>query len=201
MSLFLWDLPIVYPIKLLIVLIHEINHVIMTVLTGGSVHKIIFSLELYGSTITSGGNEILIAASGYLGSLLVGLILFYSANNERLRNWVSTILSIIILIAAVNLIQGGLQIFLSLIFGLFFYAAPRYLPETVTTYIYQYIGLTSCLYIIADIKQDLLTTSLRETDTQILEYLTGFPAILLGIIWFIFSIILVALIIKSRYIK
>lgn len=60
-----------------------------------------------------------------------------------------------------------------------------------------FIGLTSCFYIISDIKQDLLTTTLRETDTQIIEYLTGIPALAIGFFLFLLSILLVGFLIKK----
>jgi hypothetical protein len=73
------------------------------------------------------------------------------------------------------------------------------MSERVNYYFFRILGLVSCLYIIVDIKQDLLTTSLRETDTQILEYLIGIPAFLIGGIWFIISLFVVYLLIKKSY--
>ena len=62
-----------------------------------------------------------------------------------------------------------------------------------------FIGLTSCFYVVADIKQDLLTTTLRETDTQILEYLTGVPALAIGFFLFLLSILTVGILLKNIY--
>ena len=66
---------------------------------------------------------------------------------------------------------------------------------------FKLLGIISGFYVIADIKQDLLTTSLRETDTQVLEYLTGFPALLFGFIWFAISIGVVVIVFRKSYLK
>lgn len=198
-SLIFWETPIVYPIKIFIVLMHEINHAIIAIFTGGSVESIRFSLNLSGLTITKGGNLLLIASAGYLGSLILGVLLYLSADMMRLRKWLTAGLSITILVVTVNLIEGGVQIFLSLLIALFFFILPRYINEKFIKLFLKFIGLTSCLYVLVDIKQDLLTTTLRETDTQILEYILGVPALLIGFIWFIVSIIVVVFMIKKSF--
>jgi len=198
-TLFFWETVLVYPVKIFIVIIHEINHALMAVLTGGKVNSIFFAFDLSGFTSTSGGNVIFIAAAGYLGSLIFGALIYLSGENKKLRKWFTLCLSIIILIVAVNLVKGGLQIFLCIFVALIFYLVPKYLNDKINSILLKFIGLTSCLYVIVDIKQDLLTTTLRETDTQILEYLTGIPAIIIGMIWFGISIAALFMLVKRSY--
>lgn len=196
-ALLFWDSYFIYPIKVFIVLLHEISHALSAILTGGKVVSIKFSLDLSGSTVTSGGSQIFIAASGYLGSLAIGSLLLLSSKYISLRKWFTPILSLIILLVAVNLIVGGIQTFICLIIAGVFFLVPKYFGETINRYLFKVIGITSCLYVIADIKQDLLTTTLRETDTQILEYLTGIPATLIGTIWFFVSISIVYFLVRK----
>jgi hypothetical protein len=200
-SLILWDSSIIYPIKIFVVLLHEISHAIAAIVSGGSVESISLDLNLAGNTVTKGGNQILIALSGYLGSLIFGLLIFVSAGSKNIRKWTTTILAIIFLLVAVNFLQGGLNIFLTLIIALLFYFLPRFANENLLKFFLLFIGLTSCFYIIADIKQDLLTTTLRETDTQIIEYLTGIPALAVGFFLFLLSILLVGFLIKKIFVK
>ena len=198
-SLLLWDSPIIYPVKIFVILLHEISHAVAAILTGGSVEKIILDLHLAGNTITKGGNQILIALSGYVGSLFIGSLILISAKGKNLSKWLTTILAIIIFLAAVNLIQVGVQIFLSILIALIFYFLPRFANEKIIKLFLMFIGLTSCFYVVADIKQDLLTTTLRETDTQILEYLTGVPALAIGFFLFLLSILTVGILLKNIY--
>ena len=195
--LLIWDTSFVYPIKIFVVLLHEISHAIMTIFTGGTIAQIKLNSNLSGITQVKGGNQILIAASGYFGSLIFGSLLFLSSKYYKLRIWFSTILATILLLSAINLIKGGFIIFITLIIAVIFYILPRYLNEKVNKIALMFIGLTSCFYVIADIKQDLLTTTLRETDSQILEYLTGIPAITFGLIWFLISIAVVYFLIRD----
>ena len=183
-SLLLWDSQIIYPVKIFVVLLHEISHAIAAIVSGGSVEKIFLDVHLSGSTITKGGNQILIAVSGYIGSLIIGSLIFISADSKNFNKWLTTILAIIIFLVAVNLVQDSLLIFFSILIALVFFFLPRYANDKIAKIFFMFIGLTSCFYVVADIKQDLLTTTLRETDTQILEYLTGIPALVIGFFCF-----------------
>jgi hypothetical protein len=72
----LWPIPILNPIKLLVVLFHETSHVLAAWLTGGEVYGLALNSAGAGLTLGAGGNEVLIVAAGYLGSLLFGVILY-----------------------------------------------------------------------------------------------------------------------------
>lgn len=198
-SLLLWDSQIIYPVKIFVVLLHEISHAIAAIVSGGSVEKIFLDVHLAGSTITKGGNQILIAVSGYIGSLIIGSLIFISADSKNFNKWLTTILAIIIFLVAVNLVQDSLLIFFSILIALVFFFLPRYANDKIAKIFFMFIGLTSCFYIVADIKQDLLTTTLRETDTQILEYLTGIPALAIGFFLFLLSILIVGISIRRIY--
>lgn len=191
-----WESKIVFPIKLFVVLIHEISHVLAAVLSGGEIKFLTFNLNLSGQTIIKNGNAVLLAASGYLGSLMVGSMIYLTSFYPRFKKWFLNILVLIILIVTINLIQGGIQIFLGLLVSAFFFIIPRYFPEFLANIILRFIGLVSCFYVLADIKEDLLTSTLRETDTQILEYITGVSATAIGLSWFLISAAVVFLLIK-----
>ena len=179
----------VFPIKLLVVFLHEIGHTIAAYLTGGKVNYLTFNLNLSGKTIIEKGNSIFIASSGYLGSLLIGIFLYLSSYSEKLKKWFLNILFFLVLIITINLVKGGLQIFLGLLVSALFFIIPRYLPNRISNLILRFVGLASCLYVLADIKEDLLTSTLRETDTQILEYITGISSTLIGFFWLLISIL------------
>lgn len=72
----LWPIPILNPVKLLVVLFHETSHVLAAWLTGGEVYGLALDPTGAGLTLGAGGNEVVIVAAGYLGSLLFGAILY-----------------------------------------------------------------------------------------------------------------------------
>ncbi|MBK7106226.1 MAG: M50 family metallopeptidase [Ignavibacteriae bacterium] len=198
-SLFLFDTFLLFPLKLFIIIFHEISHVLAGIISGGKINYLTFDLNLAGKTSIEGGNSIIIASAGYLGSLIFGSLLFLSSFSIRFKKWYLSILALVVFIVTVNLVKGELQIFLGLIASLILFLIPRYLPEKISKLFLQYFGLVSCLYIISDIKEDLLTQTIRETDTQILEYLTGISSNVWGFIWFIISIIVMLFLLKFTF--
>ena len=42
---FLWDTPVIYPLKIFVVLLHEISHGIAALATGGSIERITLDAE------------------------------------------------------------------------------------------------------------------------------------------------------------
>ncbi|MBK8945948.1 MAG: M50 family metallopeptidase [Ignavibacteriae bacterium] len=198
-SLFFFDSLILFPIKLFIIFFHEISHVIAGIVSGGRINFLTFDLNLSGKTSIDGGSSLFIASSGYLGSLIIGSLIFISAFSNRLKKWYFNILALITFITSTNLVKGDLQIFLGIIVSILLFLIPRYVPEKFANPFLQYLGLISCMYITTDIKEDLLTQTIRETDTQILEFLTGISANLWGLLWFVISIFVVIFLLRYSF--
>ncbi len=131
LSVMFWNTSIVYPIKIFVVLLHEISHALMTILSGGTVTFIKLDSSLAGLTLAKGGNPILIAASGYLGSLFFGSLLFLSAKHVKFRLWYTSVLALVLFLSAVNLIKGEFVIFFTLIISVLFFITPRYFNEKI----------------------------------------------------------------------
>lgn len=196
--LFIWESPIIFPIKFFVILLHEIAHAITTILTGGEVKNIYIDFNLAGITESIGGYFPLIASAGYFGSLITGLFIIISAYNVKVCKYFCYSLSLIILLTTTNLLHGEIQIFLGLCFTIFFLFVPKNFNKSFIKFVLKFLGIVSCFYVITDIKQDLLTTTIRETDSQILENITGIPAILIGLLWFCISIL--AIFFTTKYI-
>jgi hypothetical protein len=71
----LFAAPLVYPLRLLTVLLHEGGHAIAAILTGGRVVEIAVSAGESGHTVSTGGIPFVITSAGYLGGLTAGLLL------------------------------------------------------------------------------------------------------------------------------
>ena len=67
-----WDSFVVYPLKILVVLFHELSHGLAAIVSGGAIERIELSVEQGGVCYTRGGSSFLILNSGYLGSLACG---------------------------------------------------------------------------------------------------------------------------------
>jgi hypothetical protein len=200
-SIIFWDSYFIYPIKFFVIILHEISHAIATIVTGGVVKSILISFDLGGVTQTNGGNSIIIASAGYLGSLVIGAFLFVSAYDIKIRKITLTVLSVVLLLSVVGYMQGNIQVFFGLLISIFFFLLPRYLNEIIVSYFLKFIGLISSLYVLTDIKNDLLTTSIRETDAQVIEFLTGIPSLVIGFIMLVISLAVVYVVIRYSLVK
>ena len=72
---------ILYPIHLLVTFLHELGHALGALITGGNVLALQVNEDGSGWTKTAGGNLGIILMGGYLGSALLGNILFYIGAN------------------------------------------------------------------------------------------------------------------------
>jgi hypothetical protein len=200
-SIIFWNSFIIYPIKFSVILFHEISHGIISILTGGKIAEIQIYSNLSGSCITVGGVEFLIASAGYLGSLIFGSVLFLSAYDHKKSLWSTTIISIILILFAISYITSTAGIIASFVLAIILFISPRYLPKSAHSYIMKILGLVSCLYVLVDIKSDLLTLEQRQSDANILQAITGIPAFAWAILWLGISTAVVYLLMRKSYSK
>jgi len=140
---------ILYPLTLLVTFLHEFGHAFGALITGGEVDSIQINQDGSGWTKTIGGNRPVIIMGGYLGSAIIGNILFYIG--ARLKSWVKPA---IVLLCLSMLITGLIwynSIFTTGILLLF--SAVILLLGFKTNFgreILMFIGLVSIIYIIQD---------------------------------------------------
>ncbi|HEX2867230.1 MAG TPA: M50 family metallopeptidase [Ignavibacteriales bacterium] len=199
-AFFYWDSFVTYPVKLLVVLLHESSHGLMTLITGGRIIEMQITYQLGGACIAKGGNSLFIAPAGYIGSALLGALIFASTKNFRFSLGVCNVLAIIFLLLVVLYIKTIFGILFTLGFCVLFFLSPRFLPKFLHFFLLRVIGIISCLYVIIDIKEDLLTSGAHRTDASILASLTHIPAIGWGIIMFLISVTVTLILIRD-YLK
>jgi len=200
-SFLFWDTYLVYPIKLFVVLIHEISHVISAILSGGKVIAFNIGFDLSGKCETENGNNIFIAASGYLGSLLFGLLIFYSTYNKKIGKWLLIIIAIIILIISVSLMQNFSLTLLAVLYSVLLFVSAFFLQIRIDSLILKVLGMLSCIYVLFDIKEDILSTNSAISDASILSDLINVPTIVIGLVWLIISLAGIFLVMKLSYIE
>lgn len=187
-SFFLWDTNFIYPIKLFVVLLHELSHAFATILSGGKIIEMNIGFDLGGRCEAEGGNTILIASAGYLGSLLWGLLFFLSPNNKKTGFWIIITISALILITTLSVSTNSTFLILSLILSSLLISSAFYLQIPIVTILVRSIGLISCVYVLVDIKDDLFYNSSAISDASILSSLTNIPVSLIGLSWAVLSI-------------
>jgi hypothetical protein len=201
-SLILWNTPVIYPIKLFVVILHELSHAIMGIITGGKITAMSAGLDLSGKCQVEGGNQIAIASVGYLGSLLCGILIFIAPNNLKSGKWI--LISFAIIILSISLITSYTNltfVILSIISSLLIILSALYLRINIVSILVRAIGLISCIYVLFDIKEDLFSRGDVITDVTIISSLTGIPGILISTLWLVFSFFMIAIVIRYSYKK
>jgi hypothetical protein len=181
----LWDTALVYPLKIFVVLLHEVSHAIAVVATGGTLDRITLDPLQGGATYFRGGNAFLALSAGYLGSLLWGGALFTAGRDKRVRtDWVNGAIGVLVILLTVFYVRSGFGVAFGIFFGGAMVAASRNVGATWNRRLLLTIGLTSALYAVLDIKSDVLDRPELESDAYMLAELTGIgSATTWGIVW------------------
>ncbi|KAF0153239.1 MAG: hypothetical protein FD143_316 [Ignavibacteria bacterium] len=200
LSFLLWNTFLVFPIKLFVVFLHESSHAITILLTGGRIAEISLGFDLGGKVTALGGNEIAIASSGYLGSLLFGLLIFIISDLQKVRRYIFLVLAVTFFLITVlasptlDFILIGLITIVMLVFFAFF------VRILFVKLIAKSFALVSAIYVLIDIKEDMLAKEFA-SDAQILAGLIGVDQVIISFVWIAVSILLIWLTLKHSYRK
>ena len=189
---YLWSSPAMHPIKLMVVLFHEMSHGLMAMLTGGDVVSIVITADEGGACETEGGIETAIVSAGYLGSMFFGgLILFLS----RARHSVPVVFGLLTLtlVAAVATVlrDDYSRTFASCLAGAFVVIG-FIMPPSIGAFCMRALGTFSCLYSLFDIYWDVLANHGPEAainDAVAFSELTGAEPQTVGMAWLFASVV------------
>lgn len=180
----LWDTRIIYPLKILVVFLHEVSHGIAAVATGGSIAGIQISSNQGGVCQCGGGIRFVTLTAGYLGSLSWGVAMLLVVRAKRIWHLVTLVgLGVMVLTVSLMYIDGGFGMTFGLLLGLTLLGIAKYLPSEIQTMTLTVMGLTSCLYAVWDIKSDVIDRPGIRSDASMLAELTGVPTVFWGILW------------------
>lgn len=184
----LWTTPVVYPLKLFVVLLHELGHAAAALATGGEVRAIVVTADEGGLCRCPGGNAFLTLSAGYLGSLGWGALLFVLG--MRAGRWTRVVTGTIgVAVVALTLlyVRNVFGFGFGVVFGVALVASARALTARTNGSLLAGLGLTSCLYAILDIKSDILDRPHLPSDASLLADLTGVPTAAWGILWILIA--------------
>lgn len=181
---FLWLTPVVLPLRLFVVLLHEISHAIAGLATGGVIERIVLYSNEGGATYVRGGNAFIMLSAGYLGSLLWGLALIElaSAKAKRARVVLASLGGMVLLVALLFVRNLFGFLFAGAFGAMLVYASRRLKPKGVSV-VLLVLGLTSALYALLDIRSDIISRPHVQSDARMLAELTGVPTLAWGLAW------------------
>ena len=187
-----WNSIILYPFRLLVVLIHECGHAIATIATGGRVLEIRINPNEGGVAITQGGIRWIVLSAGYLGSAIFGVLILYLSLFRNVRRYILKGLGVIILLVILFYVRDLFTLGYSLVTALVLIFIGIKSNATLELYLLQFLGITSSLYALFDIRSDLLHLSPNPmSDASQLAQITFIPALIWGILWAILSVFLI----------
>jgi hypothetical protein len=180
----LWPTVWIYPLKIFVVFLHELSHAIAGVATGGTVQRITLDPYQGGATYVHGGNAFVMLSSGYLGSLVFGLGLLFAARAKAsLARTVALSLGALLLGATILFVRNGFGFVFGLLFGIALIVAARKLPPGGVVVLLTALGLTSALYALLDIRDDIIARPELKSDANMLADLTGIHTLAWGFLW------------------
>lgn len=181
-----WSTPLIQPIKLVVVLFHEMSHGLMAILTGGKVIGIWITPEEGGACETEGGLPLLIVGAGYLGSMFFGGAILHLS---RFRAFVPLVyggLALMLVSAVVTVLQDSYsRTFAAGLVGTFIVLG-FVAPPVLGGFALRILGTVCCLYSIFDVYWDILSERGAQTlqnDAVVFSRLSGIDVQTVGLSW------------------
>ena len=189
---FFWTTIFVWPLRLFVVLLHEVSHGLAAVLTGGRIVSIELSPQEGGLCTSAGGWPFVISSAGYLGSALFGALFLVLGvgGKPRTHRTVTTLLGAALLALTLVYVRSAFGFVYGLVAGALLLAVARWLPEGASSFVLRLLGVTSLLYAPWDIVSDLILRSVPASDAGALARMTGIPALAWGVLWLAASVVI-----------
>ncbi|MCB1201908.1 MAG: M50 family metallopeptidase [Leptospiraceae bacterium] len=204
MLMFFWENPVMIPLKVFVVYLHEISHALAALMTGGDVLMISIRWNESGYIRSAGGIFPIISLAGYLGSVLWGSTMLHLAMRGRGMRAISMLVGATLLIFTLipdSVPLPGDERLTKTVAGLFwgctFVATAAFFPRINHFLLFFMGGLTS-LYSIYDL-DDFFAGKVLETDAGILaKYFLGDSALVI-VVAYLIAIFVAALSIAILY--
>lgn len=192
----LWNYPVMYPLKMLVIFLHEASHAFATLLTGGEVLELSLNPQEGGHVTSRGGNGFLIASAGYLGSLFLGSLLLILALKSTADRVVVGLLGVIMLVLAALYVRAPFPLAFCIGGGVSALLSAHFLGRRFNDLLLRVIGLTCMIYVPHDIFSDTLSRSYLRSDARILAESYGGTTMLWGGVWLAISMVFLIFIAK-----
>jgi len=192
----LWQTPVVLPLKIFVIFLHELSHALATLLTGGSVVELSVSPQQGGHVISRGGSRFIILTAGYLGSLVLGALLLLAALRTQADRLIAGACGAVLLGVAALYARDLFALFFCIATGAVLIAIARFLPRQVSDMVLRVIGLSSLIYVPYDIFDDTIARSALRSDARMLAEEIGGTTLMWGGIWLILSLWVIYLVVR-----
>ena len=188
----LWQTPLVTPLKILVVYLHELSHGLAAIATGGDIEQINVSPNVGGFALTRGGSRFVVLSAGYLGSLLIGVALLMAALRSEADRYVMALLGTVTLLVTALYMRDAFTIAFGALTGAAMLACAKWLSHAVNDLALRVIGLSSMIYVPYDIYDDTIRRPHLRSDAYMLADEIGGATMLWGGLWLAISLAVIA---------
>lgn len=187
-AIYLWDSPVLWPLKLLVVMMHESGHALATLLVGGSVDRISIAGDQSGQCLslvpTTAFAKIVVYSAGYVGSAIAGGALLLATLRFKVRRGVLFATSVWLLAMTVLYVRDLFTLAFCVGTALLVGAAAKWLPEDLVDVFNLFLAAFSALYVVFDVRDDLWRAGDHViSDATLLADVTWIPALVWAAIW------------------
>jgi len=192
-GLVLWDSPVLWPLKVLVVMIHETGHAVASLLVGGTVDRISVSGNEAGQCLSrlpdSALGAMVVYSAGYVGSALVGGVLLLSTYRYRVRRWMLGAAAGWLVVMALLYGRDLFTVVFCLGTAGALAAAARWLPSDLVDVVNLFLAAFCSLYAVFDLRSDLWDGATRaRSDAALLAQITYVPAVVWAALWTLASL-------------
>ena len=194
--------PFILPLTYFNTHIHELAHALAALVTGGMPQHIIVNADGSGATPILGGNILLVASAGYMGSTIFGGLLILGSRTEKTARttlyatFALFVLSVLLLVRVnpVGIISG-------ILWAAALGASAKYLKNDSLIFLTRFLGLSLCLTSFQSFLTllQLTATTTSHNDAMLLQQATMIPAILWTLAWITLSAIALFATLKSAW--
>jgi hypothetical protein len=188
-----WHSPLLWPLKLLVAMMHESGHALATLLVGGQVDQVLLRADESGACLsripTGFWAKVTVYSAGYVGSALAGAGLLVATWRFGLRR--SALAATCVWLGVMGVLYAGDLFTLGFCIGTaaLLGAGARWLPDAVVEWLILFIAAFSALYVVFDLRDDLWDHRVRSiSDAALLAAVTPLPAIVWAALWTLFSL-------------
>lgn len=197
-SWYFWDSPVLWPLKLLVVMMHESGHALATLLVGGSVDRIHLAANESGlclSRIPTGVfNQIAVYSAGYVGSAVAGALLLLATFRFQARRWVLGAAGVWLAVMGVLYAGDAFTLMFCVGTAVVMALCARFLPAGAVDALNLFLAAFTALYVLFDLRDDLWNSAVRaQSDAALLAQLTWVPSIVWAALWSLLSVGLLGL--------
>ncbi|MCP3097660.1 M50 family metallopeptidase [Myxococcus sp. K15C18031901] len=195
---YFWYSPVFWPLKLLVVMMHESGHALASLLVGGSVDRIHLAANESGeclSRLPPGVlRQVVVYSGGYLGSAVAGAGLLLATFRFQLRRWVLGAACVWLVVMGVMYAGDAFTLAFCVGTAVVMGASAKWLPDGAVDFLNLFIAAFTALYAVFDLRDDLWNSAVRSrSDAALLSDITYIPAIVWAALWTLLAVALLAI--------